>query len=313
VWLISEACEKVEMIGEFSSLLFTLPPPPPPILRNSILLKQFIAKIKPIKNFYLKNIKGYDGFVRIYPTLKCNLRCTYCANECHKNNGEDKKGEYEEVDFRIWADALKKIGHPIIITGGEPTLYPQLIELLNALSSSKLMVKLYTNLVWSREFTNKFITKMKNENVTLFVSYHSLVSPQKFAETILLLKNNNKFMGTIHTILQEENADRVNTAIKLFENSGISVYTDENLDYEYYEAVSQTNRRKVKCSKKIFIIAPDGNRYQCVSKMLRKKEPLENIFNEKCKELNPQITSICYDYGACANCDMLGNTKIKKL
>jgi len=276
-------------------------------------LKQFIATIKPIKNFYLRYIKGYDGFVRIYPTLKCNLRCVYCTNECHKNNGEDRKGEYEEIDFGRWASALKKLGRPVIITGGEPTLYPQIIELLNALSDFKLRVKLYTNLVWSKEFANRFINEMKNENVTLFVSYHSLTSPQKFAETILLLKNNNKFTGTIHTILEGENADRVNAAIKLFRTLGISVYTEKNYDCEYYEASSQTNRQKVRCSKKIFIIAPDGNRYQCVSKMLRKKNPLENIFDEECKKLNPQITSICYDYGACANCDMLGDTKIKKL
>jgi MoaA/NifB/PqqE/SkfB family radical SAM enzyme len=276
-------------------------------------LKQSIAAIKPIKNFYLKYVKGYDGFVRIYPTLKCNLRCAYCANECHKDNGEDRKNEYEEVDFGKWVEALKKLERPVIITGGEPTLYPQIIELLNALSDSKLRVKLYTNLVWSKEFANKFVNEMKNENVMLFASYHSSALPQKFAETILFLKNNNKFIGTIHTILEKENTDKINAAIKLFNTFGISVYTEDNYDYEYCEASSQANRQKVRCSKKIFIIAPDGNRYQCVSKMLRKKEPLENIFDEKYKELNPQITSICYDYGACANCDMLGDTRIKKL
>jgi organic radical activating enzyme len=237
----------------------------------------------------------------------------YCANECHKSNGEDRKDEYEDVDFKKWVEALKKLGRPVIITGGEPTVYPQIIELLNGLSNSNIEVKLYTNLTWSKEFTNKFVNEMKNERVTIFASYHSLVSPQKFAQIVLLLKNNNKFIGNIHTILEKENANRINAAIKLFNTYGINVYTEDNYDCEYCEASSQANRRKVRCSKKIFIIAPDGSRYQCVSKMLRKKDPLENIFNEECQKLNPQITSICYDYGACANCDMLGDTRIKKL
>ena len=244
--------------------------------------------------------------------MKCNLKCVYCSNECHKNNGEDRKSLYEEVDFEKWAEALKKLGRPVIITGGEPTIYPQIIELLNALSASKIKIRLYTNLVWSKEFANRFVNEMKNRNVTLFVSYHSSVPPQKFAETILFLKNNN-LIETIHTILEKENADKVNAAIKLFNSLGIGVYTDDNLDCKYHEASSQANRQKVRCSKKIFIIAPDGSRYQCVSKMLRKKDPLENIFDEECKQLGPQITSICYDYGACANCDMLGSTRIKKL
>jgi hypothetical protein len=45
----------------------------------------------------------------------------------------------------------------------------------------------------------------------------------------------------------------------------------------------------------------------------RKKEPLENIFDEKSKKINPLVISICNDYGYCANCDMVGDTKIKKL
>ncbi|MDR2728542.1 MAG: radical SAM protein [Chitinispirillales bacterium] len=277
-------------------------------------LKETVGGIKPLKDFYLKHIKGFDGFIRIYLTLECNLKCEYCTNECHKNNGEDRRSQYAGVDFEKWAQALKRLKLPVVITGGEPSLYPSVIELLNALCGAKIPIKFYTNLVWSKEFTDLWLNEMKNPDVELFVSYHAKsLKPQKFAQKILLLKSNNKFNGIVHTVLTKENGGAVREAVKVFNEAGISLMIDDNYDYLYGESCSQKIRRRVICRKKVIIIAPDGNRYQCISKMVRRVHPLENIFDEACAGFKPQVVSICGDYGFCANCDTAFAAKIKKL
>jgi organic radical activating enzyme len=283
-------------------------------LKNKILLsaKTWLGTIKPVKDFYLRHIKQYDGYIRIYPTLRCNLKCEYCTNECHKSNGEDKMSEYRHVAFGEWANALKRINRPVVVTGGEPSIYPGIIELLNELSNKKINIKFYTNLFWSTEFLNKWVNEMNNQNLELFVSYHPQVPSQKFLERLFFLKERGKFSGIVHTVLTKENADAVESAKNLFTSRGIMLMIDDNYDYKYPEACMQKARQRVFCKKKNILIAPDGNRYQCVSKMIRMKEPLENIFNENCTKLDPQIDSICNDYGYCANCDVVYGTKIKK-
>jgi len=284
------------------------------IAQIKLKLKGIAGGIKPLKDFYLKHVKGFDGFIRIFPTLECNLKCDYCTNECHKNNGEDRKGQYVNADFKNWAEALKRLKIPVVITGGEPSLYPAIIELLNELCGTKIPIKFYTNLVWSKEFMDKWLSEMKNSNVELFISYHTQsLSPEKFLQKILLLRDNNRFNGIVHTVLTKDNGEAVREAKKVFNEAGVSLMIDDDYDYLYGESCSQKIRRRVVCRKKIIIIAPDGNRYQCISKMVRRVQPLGTVFNSDCQNLESQVVSICDDYGFCANCDTAFAAKIKKL
>lgn len=68
----------------------------------------------------------YNGYL-LDVTGKCNLQCRYCY---HDNNGAHR------LTRDIIADARENIGRaPFFLTGGEPTLHPDLPNIVNALSS----------------------------------------------------------------------------------------------------------------------------------------------------------------------------------
>ena len=72
----------------------------------------------------------------------CNMRCHYCHNrhilDAQKN----------QLELKLVLDFLIKRKHfieAVVVSGGEPTLYPDLIPLLEQLKQIGLLVKLDTN------------------------------------------------------------------------------------------------------------------------------------------------------------------------
>lgn len=52
-------------------------------INSNSFLRQFFGKFDFIRNIYFKFINKFDGYIRIYLTLECNLTCQYCVNQCH--------------------------------------------------------------------------------------------------------------------------------------------------------------------------------------------------------------------------------------
>lgn len=97
-------------------------------------------------------IAGYQPLTLIdYPghlasivfTQGCPFRCVYCHNpELIPTQGEDEHSE-DSIISRIKQDAEMLDG--VVVTGGEPTVHPDLPEFLEKLKSLGLKVKLDTN------------------------------------------------------------------------------------------------------------------------------------------------------------------------
>ena len=79
-------------------------------------------------------LDGYErniDYARISLTDKCNLRCVYCMPEdkVYENNLINDTLSFNDYKFII--NGLSQVGiKKIIFTGGEPLLYPHLIELI---------------------------------------------------------------------------------------------------------------------------------------------------------------------------------------
>ena len=79
-------------------------------------------------------LDGYErniDYARISPTDKCNLRCVYCMPEdkVYENNLINDTLSFNDYKFII--NGLSQVGiKKIKFTGGEPLLYPHLIELI---------------------------------------------------------------------------------------------------------------------------------------------------------------------------------------
>lgn len=83
------------------------------------------------------------GHYCIYPTWECQLDCAYCSIRRSKVDRS-----VAPVDWQEWARALPRAvlaGSVVDIAGGEPLLYPGLVDLLHALGRAGLVWALTTN------------------------------------------------------------------------------------------------------------------------------------------------------------------------
>lgn len=83
-------------------------------------------------------------FLTLKPTLRCNLRCEFCRFVA---NG-DVFGKRDWLELRDWKRVVDEAAphRPYLcLTGGEPTMYPQIGELVGHIKSRDLLCVLTTN------------------------------------------------------------------------------------------------------------------------------------------------------------------------
>lgn len=71
----------------------------------------------------------------------CNFNCIYCYTEHIGSKGEMSRDEFKDVIVQARDLGAKTI----IILGGEPTLYPHLMEMIHFIRSHSISVDLFTN------------------------------------------------------------------------------------------------------------------------------------------------------------------------
>ena len=80
--------------------------------------------------------------VELELSLRCNLRCQYCYVPDAKNF----ENELTQDELRNVIIQVKELGaRKIIILGGEPMVYPQIMEILTFIRSQGLDVEMFTN------------------------------------------------------------------------------------------------------------------------------------------------------------------------
>lgn len=100
----------------------------------------------------------------------CNHNCSYCGDENKSGTNRWKSLEL----YKDYVDSLYKAAHGaplwIQITGGEPTLFPELLELMQYIKTKGIYISLITNgsrtLRWWKEAKESKVLDM------LFVTYH---------------------------------------------------------------------------------------------------------------------------------------------
>ena len=83
----------------------------------------------------------------LYLTSACNLRCRHCWIAPSFVDGKPAPSDYLDLDLlrRAVAEA-KPLGlHNAKLTGGEPTLHPQFVEIVDLLTNEGLSLNMETN------------------------------------------------------------------------------------------------------------------------------------------------------------------------
>ena len=99
----------------------------------------------PIKGFQKTTLIDYPGHMASIIFLGgCNFRCDYCYNKDIVLNPGSLPGLTEESVLEELTQR-KNFIDGVVITGGEPTLYPKLMDLISAIKQLGLKVKLDSN------------------------------------------------------------------------------------------------------------------------------------------------------------------------
>lgn len=117
-------------------------------------------------------------YLRISLTDKCNFRCTYCMpSELMKFMPDHKLMSADEI-FQL-ASIFKEFGiKKIRLTGGEPTLRKDLVEIIAALSTLNLSLSITTNAFLLDELLDDFEKyNLRNINISI-----DSLKPEKFSE-----------------------------------------------------------------------------------------------------------------------------------
>jgi MoaA/NifB/PqqE/SkfB family radical SAM enzyme len=152
---------------------------------------------------------------------KCNYRCPYCFFE----------GFWEEVEKRNnylpaekWIAAWKHIFKAyksvrIIITGGEPFIYPSFVQIIKELSRHCLIC-FDTNLSCSYNLLADFVRHVIADNISMALSFHPQFADfDSFMEKALFLKENN-YRVSVQYVSYPPQINMMEDYRKKFESTG---------------------------------------------------------------------------------------------
>jgi anaerobic magnesium-protoporphyrin IX monomethyl ester cyclase len=232
--------------------------------------------------------------VRIKLTKKCNLRCTMC--KVYKIE-EDNKLSYEILSDIL--RQLKKLGiKTISLSGGEPTLYPEIEKVINLINDLDMKGFLFTNGTFLTEELCKQL--MKNDwTVQLSIDGFNNEIQDKirgkkgtFQKIINTLKLLDKYRGiyklgsiTSHTIIFDDNYDKLEKMVDFLGKVKIDVY--EFAIISPFDIFKNKNKFiklcKTKKSYKKIIPFIRGIDYlgKYIEKQISYKDCLDEVFSKK--------------------------------
>ena len=251
------------------------------------------------------------NYIGVFLTLACNYKCSYCIN-----NYGPLENESGRLTGEQWVQALDRIKGevPITLQGGEPSLHPDFICIINNLKP-ELNIDILTNLQFD---IDEFMRKVDPNRVkrdapyaSIRVSFHPEV--MDLEETLskvhrLLSKGYSiGIWGVAHPahlneiMLAKEKAEAVGIDFRMKEFLGF--YKGKLYGTYRYEAESNSNKPlKCECRTTELLIAPDGYVYQCHSHLYKKYKTIGNILDDAFQveyKYRP-----CNKFGQCNPCDI---------
>lgn len=247
---------------------------------------------------------------------KCNFSCPYCYIYMRKQG-----------NLPIWTDVVKAFNklapQTLDITGGEPFLNPNLVDIINGLTEVP-RIGLTTNL---SQDIRRFVQEVSPEKViSITLSYHpsQRITAEAFIGKALLLQQRG-FKVTVNFVSFPEQMYLLHSTRQMFNGLGIRFHVDPFMQesheapYTYTEAeqrflrpfieddrayrIDGVDDNVVLCSagRDYLQVSPEGDAYRCMIHHLHAKDSIGNIFDPDFKLFEED--KICSDYGMCAGCD----------
>lgn len=229
--------------------------------------------------------------IHLYPTLRCNGKCSYCSNSSPTQKGVYS---YDEKMPGYWIKLIQNLdpeGWTIYLTGGEIFLYNGISDVLESIPE-KASVCIYTN---GMLISEKNLICIKSERISFRCSYHTGIgTPEDFLTAMEMLKQRSIPFQIFMVDSPEE--DALAMRIGFFRVKGYEI----GIDYDQRRHLRKKGR--VRCFLPTKIVSPEGIVFHCVSRMIRHKKGEENLFeNQEIKDIE---STLCDEPETCAPCDL---------
>ncbi|MFB3896268.1 MAG: radical SAM protein [bacterium] len=129
-------------------------------------------KMNSILNLFKKNLAPLPQYLNLLPSYLCNARCRICNIWQHNPETQQRKSdeisipEYRALFQDPW---LKELRH-VSISGGEPFIYPELVDLIQLIPNS-VVVTIATNATVPMSTINPLLPELANrDNLYLQIS-----------------------------------------------------------------------------------------------------------------------------------------------
>ena len=262
----------------------------------------------------------------------CNFSCPYCWEMQRIRNGEFKPGSF--IESSKWIEAWNRIKpESIEITGGEPFLQPQFVELLRGINDS-IKFSLTTNLSYD---ITEFVQSIKPERfISITISYHptSRVNFEFLSDKIKILMQHGFNPITITVVawreqlymLEEIKSKTEALGVRFYVNPYYTTqydpfkYSTDELEYlrQFVEpeimdslVLSENKNRIIACNAgaEYITVLPSGEVFRCMNDGLKRFNCLGNLFNNNFTLLNKY--SLCHENESCERCDKYRVNKIE--
>jgi len=165
--------------------------------------------VKNLDNLNINNVKeagdkDYNLITFSWNLIDiCQYRCSYCSAMNFNLNTFKKKPHF----IKAWKNTIKflklmvKTPYAIEILGGEPTLHPDIENIISEAVKDKycIQVDLITNLAKPYDFYKKLDVK-ENSKLTIEASHHPEYCGNKYIQKVIDLNNNLEYISIFSNI-----------------------------------------------------------------------------------------------------------------
>ncbi len=253
------------------------------------------------------------NYIASFLTFACNLRCSYCINHFEQFTIKRKT-----ISGKDWVKALNRLVSrpdlPLTLQGGEPSLHPDFIYIINHLKP-ELNIDILTNLQFD---IVRFMKKVPPKRVkrdspyaSIRVSYHpeTMDLEALIKKTLLMLEK--KYSIGIWAVMHPKYEERIKEAQERCRKLGIDFRLKEFLgehndtlhgNYLYKDACEKLVKKNVQCKTTEFLTDSAGFVYRCHADLYAGIDTVGSILDPDFRIENKYRP--CDHFGHCNPCDI---------
>ncbi len=253
-----------------------------------------------------------------YLTARCNFACDYCIQKPQIVPGQRRKpwGKYAELTGRQWVDALNAFPvrpvHPLILTGGEPSLHKDFAFIASRLEGYEL--DMTSNLTFDIDAVAREMKAHGKRFVTSFHTYHpKFITPEKWLDQAERLRDSGLVEKPTFSMVNlqrfphfrdDEHDRNLAKLTELADRRGLIYQFNEFRGTHMGAPYERAQKHSIECTSAWVNIDPEGNVFNCQYHLTERKNAFGNITAiEACKPL-PAMGEFfaCTDFGFCDPC-----------